>query len=103
MFNKLKELKDLRDQSKKMKEMLDNIVVVGSAARNQVMVTLNGSHEVLGVQIEDAVERAAIGSAIKDAFADANKKLQTELMKKMKDMGGMGGMGGLGDMMKNLG
>ncbi|MBI1907946.1 YbaB/EbfC family nucleoid-associated protein [Candidatus Uhrbacteria bacterium] len=100
MFNKLKELKDLRDQGKKMKEMLDEIVVVGQGSRGQVMVTLNGSHDVLGVQIDDAVERAAIAVGVKEAFADANKKLQTELMKKMKDMGGLGG---IGDMMKNIG
>lgn len=99
MFNKLKELKDLRDQSKKMKEMLDEIVVVGQGARGGVMITLNGSHEILGVQIDDAVERSAIGDGVKEAFADANKKLQMELMKKMKDMGGLGG---LGDMMKNM-
>lgn len=100
MFNKLKELKDMRDQSKKMKEMLDEILVVGSGARGGVLITINGSHEILGVQINDDVERGAIAQGIKDAFADANKQLQGEMMKKMKDMGGIGG---LGDMIKNLG
>ncbi len=100
MFNKLKELKDMRDQSKKMKEMLDEILVVGSGARGGVMITINGSHEILGVQINDDVERSAIAQGIKDAFADANKQLQGEMMKKMKEMGGIGG---LGDMIKNLG
>lgn len=100
MFNKLKELKDLRDQGKKMKEMMDAIVVVGASSGNKVMITINGSHEVLGVQIDDSVEREKIGEGVKDAFADATKKLQMELFKKMKDMGGMGG---LTDMMKGLG
>jgi DNA-binding protein YbaB len=100
MFNKLKELKGLRDQSKKMKEMLDDILVVGSGARGGVMITINGSHDIIAVKIDDSVERGAIGPAIKDAFADANKQLQGEMMKKMKEMGGIGG---LGDMMKNLG
>lgn len=100
MFNKLKELKDLRDQGKKMKAMMDEIVVVGGSSGNAVMVTLNGSHELLGVQIDDALDRAKIADGVKDAFADATRKLQTELMKKMKDMGGLGG---LGDMMKGIG
>ena len=100
MFNKLKELKDLRDQGKKMKEMMDDIVVVGGSSGNKVMVTLNGSHELLGVQIDDELDRAKIADGVKDAFTDANRKLQTELMKKMKDMGGLGG---LGDMMKGIG
>lgn len=100
MFNKLKELKDLRDQGKKMKAMMDDIIVVGASGGNSVMITMNGSHEILGVQIDEALDRARIGDGVKDAFADANKKLQTEMMKKMKDMGGLGG---LGDMMKGLG
>lgn len=100
MFNKLKELKDLHAQSKKMKEMLDGVVVVGGSSGNKVMITLNGSHEVLGVQIDDDLERAKIGTHVKDAFADCTKKLQSELMSKMKDMGGLGG---LGDMMKGIG
>lgn len=100
MFNKLKELKDLRDQGKKMKEMMDEIVVVGGSSGNMVMVTLNGSHEMLGVQIDDALEREKIAAACKDAYADATRKLQTEMMKKMKDMGGLGG---LSDMMKGMG
>ena len=97
MFNKLKELKDMRNQGKKMKAMMDDIVIVGASSGNMVMVTINGSHDVLGVQIDDALDRAKIAAAVKDAFTDAGKKLQSELMKKMKDMGG------LGDMMKNLG
>lgn len=100
MFNKLKELKDLRDQGKKMKAMLDDIVVVGSAKGGKLMVTINGSHEILGVQIDEALERGQIADGVKEAYADGARKLQTELMKKMKDMGGLGG---LGDMMKNIG
>ena len=100
MFNKLKELKDLRDQGKKMKEMMDDIVVAGGSSGNKVMVTINGSHEVLGVQIDEELDRAKIGDHVREALGDAGKKLQTELMKKMKDMGGLGG---LGDMMKGLG
>lgn len=100
MFNKLKELKDLRDQSKKMKEMLDQVVVVGGSSGNKVMITMNGSHEMLGVQVDPSLEHAKIADAVKEAYADCSKKLQNELMQKMKEMGGLGG---LGDMMKSLG
>lgn len=100
MFSKLKQIKDLRDQAKEMKKMLDAVVVVGASRGNKVMVTLNGSHEVLGVQIEDGTEKSVIEQGVKDAFVDANSKLQKELMAKMQ---ADGGMGGLGDLMKNLG
>lgn len=99
MFNKLRELKDLRNQGKKMKTLLDAIIVVGKGARGQVMVTINGSHEVLGLEIDDALERSVIGSGVKEAFADANQKLQREMMTAMKG----GGLGNMGDMLKNIG
>jgi DNA-binding protein YbaB len=88
MFNKLKQFKDMRDQAKQMKEMLDQVIVVGSGASGNVLITLNGSHEVLGVQIADGMEKGKIETGVKDALTDANRKLQTELMKKMQDLGG---------------
>lgn len=88
MFNKLKQFKDMRDQAKHMKDLLDEVIVVGSGAGGKVMVTFNGSHEVLGVQIDDDLDRAKIAQGVQDAITDANKKLQSELMKKMQDMGG---------------
>jgi DNA-binding protein YbaB len=100
MFQKLKQFKDMRDESKKMKAMLDEIVVVGGSSGNKVMITMNGSHEVMGVQIEDGTEKTVIEQGVKAALEDANKKLQGELMKKMQEMGGLGG---LSDMMKGLG
>ncbi|MFA5946096.1 MAG: YbaB/EbfC family nucleoid-associated protein [Patescibacteria group bacterium] len=100
MFQKLKQFKDMRDESKKMKAMLDEIVIVGSGAGGKVMITMNGSHEVMGVTIEDGLEKARIEQGVKEAMADVNKKLQGELMKKMQ---AMGGLGAIGDMMKGMG
>ncbi|MDQ5952348.1 MAG: hypothetical protein QG626_476, partial [Patescibacteria group bacterium] len=65
MFNKLKQFKDMRDQGKQMKAMLDGIVVVGSGANNAVMITMNGSHEVLGVQVQEGADKASLERGIK--------------------------------------
>jgi DNA-binding protein YbaB len=88
MFNKLKQFKDMRDQGKQMKAMLDEIIVVGSGAGNAVMITMNGSHEVLGVEVKDGSDKATLERGIKDAIVDANKKLQQELIKHMQANGG---------------
>ncbi len=95
MFNKLKQFKDMRDQAKHMKEVLDSVIVVGSGASGKVLITLNGSHEVLGVSIADGMEKEKIESGVKDALTDANRKLQSELMKKMQDMGGIDAFKGM--------
>lgn len=100
MFNKLKQFKEMRDEGKKMKAMLDEVVIVGSGAGGKVMITMNGSHEVLGVSIEEGLDKTRTEQGVKEAITDVNKKLQTELMKKMQ---AMGGMGALGDMMKGIG
>ncbi len=75
-------------QAKQMKAMLDAVVVVGSGAGGKVLVTFNGSHEVLGVKIEEGLATSVIESGVKDAIVDANQKLQGELMKKMQELGG---------------
>lgn len=79
-----------------MKAMLDEVIVVGQSSGGKVMVTVNGSHETLGVQISEDLEREKIADAVKSALNDVNSKLQMELMKKMKEMGGL-------DAFKNLG
>jgi DNA-binding protein YbaB len=96
MFNKLKQINDLRTQSKQMKAMLDEVVIVGQGASGKVMITVNGSHETLGVQIDEDLDRSKIADGVKSALTDVNSKLQVELMKKMKEMGGL-------DAFKNLG
>ena len=96
MFNKIKQIKDMRDQGKAMKAMLDEVIIVGVGAGGKVMVTVNGSHETLGVKIDEALDRSKIEAGIKEALADVNSKMQVELMKKMKEMGGL-------DAFKNLG
>ncbi len=96
MFNKLKQINDLRTQSKHMKAMLDDVIVVGKGASGKVMITVNGSHETLGVQIDEDLDREKIAKGVQEALNDVNNKLQAELMKTMKEMGGL-------DAFKNLG
>ncbi len=87
MFNKIKQIKDLRSQAKTMQAALAQIMVVGKA--NGAMVTLDGNQKVQGIKIDDDLERGKIEKTVADAFNDASKKLQQELATKMKEMGGL--------------
>jgi DNA-binding protein YbaB len=89
MFNKLKQVKDIRDQAKQMQAQLAEILIVGKAKGDKVMITIDGNQTVQGVKIEDGLETSVIESAVKDAFNDAIKQLQREMATKMKDMGGL--------------
>lgn len=91
MFNKIKAIKNLRDQAKAMQNTLEEVIAEGEGARGALKLRLNGNQRVLGVDIDDALmaDKARLVSALQEAFADAAKKLQKELAGKVKDLGGM--------------
>jgi DNA-binding protein YbaB len=94
MFNKLKQVNDIRKQAKAMQSQMAEIVVVGQS-RKGVMITIDGNQKVQGVQIEEGLDRETLEIAVKDAFNDAVGKLQKELAAKMRDMGGFDALKGL--------
>ncbi len=90
MFNKLKQIKDLRNQAKAMQDMLSKESV--TADKNGVSVTMNGNMEITAVKLPDGVDNAKLESAIKDATNDAIKKTQKIMAQKMQEMGGLGNL-----------
>lgn len=95
MFNKLKQIKDLRDQAKELQNMLGKESVVGEAAHGKVKVTMNGNQEVTLVEISDEIlgNKSDLESAVKEATNDAVKKVQKVMAKKMQAMGGLDKLG----------
>lgn len=96
MFNKLKQINDIRKQAKEMQNALSEIMVVGQSSGQRVMVTIDGNQSVQSVKIEPNDDVSKIEADVKDALNDAMKKLQKELAAKMK---GMGGLDALKDML----
>jgi DNA-binding YbaB/EbfC family protein len=100
MFEKLKQIKDLREQAKKLQDALSTVSAQGSAAWGKVTVTISGTQQVTAVSIDPAMlgegGKAALESALKDAFNDATKHIQVKAMEKMKESGGLPGLDGLG-------
>jgi len=88
MFNKLKQVNDIRKQAKAMQNQMAEIVVVGKSKKG-VMITIDGNQQVQGVQIEEGLTGSALEGAVKDAFNDAIKQLQKELAQQMQNMGGL--------------
>ena len=91
MFNKLKQVKDLRTRAKDLQAKLSEETVEGSAGFGKVKVNMNGNHEVVSVSIDDSVlgDKTKLEEMVKEATNDAAKKLQKVLASKMKDFGGM--------------
>ena len=96
MFNKIKAIKDLRDQAKQMQNKLSEVIIEGSSAG--VTIKMDGNQQILNISISDELvgHKEKLESAIKSAFEDVTKKLHKQMAVKMKEMGGL-------DALKNLG
>lgn len=88
MFSKLKQIKDLRDQAKKIQEILGaeqahishkgvDILITG----NQEITAITIAPELISLDKKDALERT-----VKEATNEAIKKIQTVMARKMQEM-----------------
>ncbi len=91
MLNKLKQFKDLREQGKKMQSLLADESVTVRTANDKVVLTMNGNLELSAVVIDDEMltpdKKEKLQNAIKEAHADALKKMQRTIAMKMQKSG----------------
>lgn len=91
MFNKLKQFKDMRDSAKKMQNALSQESTTVRESRDKVVMTLNGNMEMTGLAIDKELlnpnQKEKLQNAIKDAHAQAMKKIQRIMATKMQEMG----------------
>ena len=91
MFEKLKQIKDLRTQAKTMQSVLATESV--TAEKSGVTITLNGNLEITAVAIADGMTKAQIEKATMEAMNEAIKKAQKVIAQKMQAMGGLSQFG----------
>ena len=91
MFNKIKAVKDLRDQAKQMQNAMSEITEVGEAAWGKVKITIDGNQNITNVEIDEAMmdNREKLQEEIMNAFNNGLKKIQKKMAGKMKEMGGL--------------
>lgn len=90
MFNKLKQLKDLRSQAKTMQNALAGEKI--EVEKNGIKLSMNGNMEVTDLKINNDLSKEEIARTSKDLFNDAIKKTQRIMAKKMQEMGGFPGL-----------
>lgn len=88
MFQKLKQYKDLRDQSKKMKSALEKETVHADAAGGKIGVVMDGNQQILSIDIDESLfapqYKSIVEKGVKEAIEGAMKKLQRLMLEKMK-------------------
>lgn len=90
MFNKLKQLKDLRSQAKQMQNALSGESV--TVEKKGVKIIMNGNLEITSVAITEDLSKNTMEEVIKDLMNDAIKKTQRIMAQKMQEMGGFPGL-----------
>lgn len=90
MFNKLKQLKDLRSQAKIMQDALAQETI--TEEKGGIKIEMNGNMEVLSVTVKDDLSKSATEEAIKNCVNSTIKKAQQLMAKKLQGMGGFPGL-----------
>lgn len=89
MFNKLKQIKDLRSQAKNMQTELAKELIIGSALGGKIIIKLDGNQQVQEVAIDPSLlaneQKDTLENGIKDAFANAHKELQKIMAEKLRN------------------
>ena len=89
MFNKLKQIKDLRSQAKTMQSMLAEETI--TAEKHGIKIVMNGNMEITEINLPDT-DKSKLESSLPACLNDAIKKTQKIMAKKMQEMGGFPGL-----------
>ncbi|PIR93998.1 nucleoid-associated protein, YbaB/EbfC family [Candidatus Falkowbacteria bacterium CG10_big_fil_rev_8_21_14_0_10_39_11] len=89
MFNKLKNIKDLRSQAKQMQAQFADITAEADAAWGKVKVKVNGNQQMVSVNIDPEMltDKEKLQDAIIEASNSAMKKVQKEAAIAMQKSG----------------
>lgn len=93
MFNKLKQFKDMRAQAKTLQGALEGEQTTITTAHGAISLTMDGNMRVKAFSIAPDLlkpeNKKKIEDGVKEAFEDANKKIQRIMAGKVKEMGGL--------------
>ncbi|MCF7795640.1 YbaB/EbfC family nucleoid-associated protein [Patescibacteria group bacterium] len=86
MFSKLKEVKDLAGQAKKLQGQLKDEFIV--TEKSGIKITMNGNQVIEKIEISDELlgKKDKLENGLKDAINDGIKKVQKIMTEKMKGM-----------------
>ncbi len=88
IFDKLKDVNEMRKQAKQIELMLGQEQVTGKSTHEYIKITVDGNQKVLSVEVQDAVvgDRKEIARHIREALEDLNNKHKKMLQSKFGSM-----------------
>lgn len=91
MFEKLKQIKDLRDQANQLKQKLAAVTVSAQAMGGKITIVMDGNQEIVGLDIDPAVlsaeHKEQLERELQEAFNAAGKKAKMEMARQFQQGG----------------
>ena len=88
IFDKIKDVNEMRKQAKQIEMMLAQEEIVGKSSGSKIEITIDGNQAVKSVKVDDSIvgDRGEIARNIRDAMGDLNKKHKKLLQSKFGNM-----------------
>lgn len=88
IFDKLKDVNEMRKQAKVIEAALAGEIVVGHSSGDKIKITVDGNQVVKSVEVSDQIvgDRAEIARHIRAALEDLNSKHKKMLQSKFGNM-----------------
>jgi DNA-binding protein YbaB len=88
IFDKIKDVNEMRKQAKQIEMMLAQEEIVGKSSGSKIEITIDGNQTVKSVKVDDSIvgDRGEIARNIRDAMGDLNKKHKKLLQSKFGNM-----------------
>ena len=96
MFEKMKQLMQLKSQMAEIKKRLDDMVVKTKSSKGNIEITISGSQEIKEVAVLTDINDCSkedLANEIKEATNKAIKESQAMAAKTMGNIAGLGNLG----------
>lgn len=88
MFNKLKQIKDLRNQAKQLQDQLGQETISSSSEGDKINLVMDGNQKVLAIEIDPQLlqpeKKETLENGLKEAYNEAIKKVQRIIAQKIQ-------------------
>ena len=90
LFDKIKDINEMRKQAKQIEIMLAAEEVMGKSPGEKIKITVDGNQKVKSVEVSDSIvgDRGEIARNIREALDDLNSKHKKMLQSKFGNMMG---------------
>ncbi len=90
LFDKIKDVNEMRKQAKQIELTLSAEQVTGSSSGGKIKITMDGNQKVLSVEVDPTVagDKSEVARHIRQALEDLNSKHKKMLQSKFGNMMG---------------